>query len=86
MKSEATSELREFHTFLNEKLRNGGAHLSPEEALAEWRKDHPDLEDTEDDLTAIKEALDAVANGDKGVPLDEFDREFRRTNNIPGPP
>jgi hypothetical protein len=31
------NELREFHDFLGRKLGNGGADLSPEEALDEWR-------------------------------------------------
>ena len=82
----ATSELREFHRFLSAKLANGGDELLPEEALDEWRQLHPEPWDDEDSVAAIQAALDDVANGDKGMPFDEFDREFRKQHNIPGPP
>jgi hypothetical protein len=80
------NELQQFHAFIAEKLTNGGVPLSPEEALDEWREQNPDPFDTEDDLAAIQAALDAVANGDRGVPFDEFDREFRKKHNIPDVP
>jgi hypothetical protein len=76
------NELREFHGFLAEKLKNGGADLSPEEALDEWRQLHPDPEEFEDDVAAIQPALDDVANGDTGIPLEEFDREMRKQFNL----
>lgn len=80
------TELRAFHQFVGEKLSNGSADFLPEEVLDEWRQLHPEPFDDEDDVAAIQAALDDVANGDKGVPFDEFDREFRRQHNIPGPP
>jgi hypothetical protein len=86
MNPTASQELRAFHAFLGEKLSNGGADLSPEDALDEWRMSHPEAEDCEDDVAAIQAALDDVANGDTGVPFDAFDREFRKQHNIPGPP
>lgn len=82
----ALNELREFHGFLAEKLKNGSADLSPEEALDEWRQLHPDPEEFEDDVAAIQAALDDVANGDTGIPLEEFDREMRKRFNLPGNP
>lgn len=84
-----TTELQYFRDFLNEKLANGGAELTPEEALDEWRELHPDpdeLEDEEDDLTAIKAALDDLDRGEKAMPFEEFDREMRRKYNIPPEP
>ncbi len=71
-----TPDLQEFHDFVGEKLKIGESMMSPEKALDEWRDQHPDSM-TEDDLAAIKEALDDVDRGDKGVPFDEFIREFR---------
>ena len=37
-----TDDLRDFHHFLGEKLNADGAILSPEEALDEWRRLHPE--------------------------------------------
>jgi hypothetical protein len=56
MQSPANEDLREFYRFLGEKLKNGGAHPSPEEALNEWREQHPDGVEFEDDTAAIQEA------------------------------
>ena len=77
MKIHAIDELRAFHEFLGEKLKNGGAELSPEEAVDEWRDLHPDPEYLDEDAAAIQEALDDMANGDKGMPADEAIAELR---------
>jgi len=82
MRSQA-NELRDFHDFLSEKLSNGGAGISPEEALDEWRAQNPEVQGLADEIAAIKEALDDMANGDAGVPFEEFDREFRKRHQIP---
>lgn len=81
MATHTTNELREFHHFLGEKLSNGGADLSPEEALDEWRQLHP--EDSSDDLAAIKEALDELDRGGNVRSVEEFDREFRQRHGLP---
>ena len=81
-----TSELRDFHDFLSAKLGNGRADLSPEEALDEWRRFHPDENVSDEDLAAVKEALDDVADGDRGVPWEEFDRDFRKRHGLPNQP
>lgn len=85
MKPLPTSELQHFRDFLDEKLTNGGAELFPEEALEEWRELHPDPLDCEDDVTAIQAALDDLVRGEKGIPLEEFDREIRKQFNLPDP-
>jgi hypothetical protein len=82
----APTELAAFRDFLSEKLSNGGADLSPEEALAEWREAHSDPFELEDDLTAIKAALQELADGERGTSFEEFDREIRREFNFPPPP
>ena len=74
-------DLQEFHDFVGERLKLGESKMSPEEALDKWREQHPD-EITEDDLEAIKEALDDVDRGDNGVPFEEFIREFRAQQNL----
>ncbi len=77
------NELRDFHDFLGQKLSNGGVDLSPEEALDEWRGTHPESQTLADDAAAIQEALRDMANGDAGVPFEQFDRDFRTRLNLP---
>ncbi|MFO0810105.1 MAG: hypothetical protein U0746_15910 [Gemmataceae bacterium] len=79
----ATDELRAFHHFLMAKLGAADAGLSPEEALDEWRRTHPAAHAFDEDVAAVREALDDVAAGDAGVPFDEFDHDFRRRHNLP---
>jgi hypothetical protein len=44
-----------------------------------WRAEHPVSDDDGvDDVTAAKAALAEMAAGDVGVPLEEFDRQFRK--------
>jgi hypothetical protein len=80
------NELRAFHRFLGAKLENGGADLWPEEALEEWRELHPQPWDDEDDVAAIQAALDDEDRGEKGISLEEFDKELRKQFNLPPPP
>jgi len=79
MNTQSLNELIEFHRFVGEKVSNGGANLSPEEVLDEWRLLHPD----DDDMAAIQEAIDDLENGDVGIPLEEFDREIHAKYNLP---
>jgi hypothetical protein len=56
--------------------------LSPEEALDEWRRLHPQMQAFDEEVAAIREALDDLAKGDRGIPFDEFDRDFQKRNNL----
>jgi hypothetical protein len=38
------------------------------------------------EISAIEEALTDMANGDHGIPFDEFDRDFRKRHNLPAQP
>ncbi len=78
MASQSLGELKEFHDFLGEKLKNGEHDASPEEALDEWRHAHPDDSGAQVELQAIQEALDDMAHGDRGIPFEDFDQEFRK--------
>jgi len=82
MPTELIEELREFHRFLTDKLSSEGIDLSPEEALDEWRRLHPQTQASDEEVTAIREALDDMAKGDRGIPFDEFDRDFRTRHNL----
>ena len=81
--SRSQLELRDFHRFLSEKVTSETNGLSPEEALDEWRQVHPSAEAFEEDVTAIGEALGDLHEGDKGIPIEDFDRAFRLRHNIP---
>jgi hypothetical protein len=83
MSTEMIAELREFHRFLSDKLTGDGVDLSPEEALDEWRRVHPQTQALDEEVAAIREALDDVAKGDRGIPFEEFDRDFRKRHNLP---
>jgi hypothetical protein len=83
MASEIIEELREFHRFLANKLDTNGVDLSPEEALDEWRRLHPQTKALDEEVAAIQEALDDMAKGDQGIPFDQFDRDFRKRHNLP---
>jgi len=80
---ESSSELAQFHEFVGEQLANGGGDLSPEEALDAWRAGHPSAETAEEDFEAVRQALAAMDAGDTGIPLEDFDREFRAKHNLP---
>ena len=59
---------------------------SPEEALDEWPWLHPDAQTGSEETAAIQEALADMADGDRGIPFEEFDRDFRTRHNLPGKP
>ena len=83
MPTEIVEDLREFHRFLTDKLRADGIDLSPEEALDEWRRLHPQTQAFDEEVAAIREALDDMAKGDLGIPFEQFDRDFRKRHNLP---
>ena len=77
------AELREFHRFVGEKLNNGGVDLSPEQALEEWRRLHPDESALAEDTAAIQEALADLASGAPTLSFEQFDRDFRQRHQLP---
>lgn len=86
MANQVTDELRDFHRFLGAKLSDGSVACTPEEVVDEWRQLHPDPQAADDDVAAIQQALIDLANGDRGIPFAEFDREFRKRHNLPDRP
>jgi hypothetical protein len=76
-------ELSCFHDFLSQKLTSGAAQLSPEEVLDLWRAEHPAADEYADNVAALKEALADMEAGDHGLPLEQFDSNFRQRHSIP---
>lgn len=77
MSTDSFNDLAAFVNFAQCQLREDGTSLTPEECLTLYRQ-HASA----DDIAAVREALDAMHRGDVGVPLEEFDREFRKKNGI----
>ena len=84
--SSGPGELISFHRFIVDRLNEGQVDLSPEEALDLWRSEHPDSEDFEDTVEALREAIEDIEAGVQMRPFEEFDREFRAQHNIPDEP
>ena len=82
MSAIVADELDSFHQFLMDKLKARESRPSPEQVLDEWRSLHPDPAEVE----AIRESLVAMHAGDRGVSLEDFDREFRRKNGLASKP
>ncbi|MEX0712475.1 MAG: hypothetical protein WD278_09005 [Pirellulales bacterium] len=82
MVSETFNELASFHRFISDRLQRDDTRLSPEEALELWRSQHPSPEEYSETVDALREALGDMERGDTGMPLEQFDHEFRRRRNI----
>jgi hypothetical protein len=84
MSVRAIDELQDFHDFLSQRLAGQNLDWSPEEAVDEWRRLRAGSPVSPEDVAAIQEALTDLANGDRGIPFEEFDREFRKRHSLPG--
>ncbi len=82
MATDLGNELADFHAFIGRQLSTG-AGVSPEEVLELYRAAHPDPQDFEDTVAAVEEAFAEYQAGNLGLPLAEFDRNFRARNGLP---
>ena len=82
MSSHIEGELANFHRFVSDRLQHEGGGISPEEALDLWRSQHPAADDFEETVLAVKEALQDMEQGDRGVAFEQFDREFRARHKL----
>ncbi len=80
------SDLASFQRFIAIRVEAGDSSLTPEEALDLWRAQNPTRQDVEETTAALAEALRDMDAGDHGMPLEQFDREFRSQRNIPVEP
>ncbi|MFQ5730881.1 MAG: hypothetical protein ACE5KM_02885 [Planctomycetaceae bacterium] len=72
MPTETQTELQSFHSFVAEKLQNGGLELSPERALALWRERRETIASVERGLEDVdagrvkpaREVLERLGQGD----------------------
>ena len=82
MSASVENELVNFHHFVAERLERGEGDLSPEQALDLWRAEHPNPDEFGDAVQELREAIADMEAGDTGLPLDQFDREFRARHDI----
>jgi hypothetical protein len=85
MSTDRREDLNAFRAFIDEQLANGGATLTPFEALDLWEIQNPTDEEREDTLAAIREGLKDADEG-RVIPFEEFDREFRQKHGLPPRP
>jgi hypothetical protein len=83
MATDRSNDLRAFKSFVDQKLSNGGASLTLDEALGLWDIETQPATEREETVKALKEALDEMRAGDTGIPAREFVAEARRKY---GPP
>ena len=82
MSHELQTELAEFNRFVADRLADRQS-LSLEEAMDLWHDEHAPGVATDDDVAAVREALEEMDRGVPGIPLDEFDRRFRERHALP---
>jgi hypothetical protein len=85
MPTDRREDLQAFRAFIDEQLADGGATLTPIEALDLWEIQNPTDEEREDNLNAIRQGLKDADEG-RVKPFEEFDREFRRKHGLPPRP
>ncbi len=79
MTVDLSHELREFHTFVQEKLYSDEAsELSPEDVLDEWRVLHPTSEELADSVIAVRRAVVDMRAGDRGRPVEDIIADIRQ--------
>ncbi|MGQ0634469.1 MAG: hypothetical protein ACT4QC_07660 [Planctomycetaceae bacterium] len=76
------TELARFERFVSECVEGDKANLSPEETLDLWRAENPHPDDAAETILAIRQALNDIAAGERGVPLEEFDVRFRQKHGL----
>jgi hypothetical protein len=80
--SDSSSDLVKFHLFVADQIARGPDELSPEDCLDAWRAAHPLPAELAESVAAVQRALDQARRGE-GIPLAEFDRQFRDEHRLP---
>ena len=85
MAIDRVNDLFAFKSFIEEKLANGGASLTLDEALARWEYENQTAEERSAEVDAVREALDDMRAGDSGTPA-QFLADLRRKYQLPARP
>jgi len=71
-------DLLNFTNFVHRQLRDQGTDCSLSELFDIWLLENADPAAFEDDVAALKEALDDFDNGDRGTPAGVHSAQLRR--------
>jgi hypothetical protein len=82
MQKTRNKDLASLHRFISIRLEVGDPALTPEEALDLWRSENPTQAEFAETTAALQEAIGEMESGDTGLPIGEFDREFRGSGGI----
>jgi hypothetical protein len=82
MATDRANDLRAFKGFIEEKLSNGGADLTLDEALVHWDIENQTDGERQHTLRAIGDGLADIEAG-RTRPFEVFDREFRSRHGLP---
>jgi hypothetical protein len=77
------NDLRAFKGFIEERLPDGGASFTLDEALSLWECENQPDDERAATVRAVREALDDMRAGDAGIPASEALAELRRKHNLP---
>ena len=76
------NELDLFSDFLDGLRQEPCDHISPEEAVAQWRAQQMSPEELRESVAAIQEAIADMEAGEEGMPFDEFVSKMRQKYNL----
>ncbi len=82
MATDRANDLRAFKGFIDERLANGGAEMTLEEALVQWDIENQTDQEREETLEAIRRGFADIEAG-RMRPAREALREIRRKHNLP---
>jgi hypothetical protein len=80
MATDLPTELESFQHFLQQQIKHGQKHLTPEESLRLFRAQQREFADT---VAGIRRGVESIQRGEQGIPLEEADAFIRRKYNIP---
>jgi hypothetical protein len=83
MATDRRNDLKAFRSFVDQKLSNGGANLTLDEALSLWDFETQPSTERAETVQALREALDDMRAGDTGTPAREFLSETRLKYQLP---
>src|SRR4051794_22671356 len=86
MATDRANDLRAFRDFIDEKLKDGGADMTLDEALGLWEVENQGDDERAATVRAVREALDDMRARDAGVPARDHLAELRRRHNLPERP
>lgn len=86
MPTDRANDPRAFRDFLDARLSAAGDGLTLDEYLDLWESENQPDEERRAAVQAVREALDDMRAGDRGIPVREAVSELRRRHGLPERP